>query len=432
VTVIDPPSPEPRSGRFRHGLWAHPDFMKLWAAQAVSTFGARVAREGLPYAAIVSLHAGPFAIGVFAALRFGSQGLMGLFAGPIADRLPKRSLLIGADLARAVVLTLVPVAALLGRLNLVDIYIAGVLMGAFNVIFDVADHAFLPSLLKPDELIDGNSKLGATESLAEVGGPTLYGVIFNVLAPPIGVGVTALTYLFSAVMLGRIRPLARPAAATEYEEDPPSWTDVAAGFRLVLAQPLVRPLLLAEMMRTFFGTFFSALYLYFAFHVLHLTALMLGLTVACGGVGALFGTLLAPRLARSIGVGPTILFVGAAGAATQFLAPFAHGAPLAAMGFMCAAQLFGDGLQTAADINAVTLRQTVIPPEQLGRAGGAFASATGFLGIAGALTGGWFGAVFGARDVLYVAAGGITAATVFIAASPLWRVRTIVTEPTGS
>jgi MFS family permease len=150
---------------------------------------------------------------------------------------------------------------------------------------------------------------------------------------------------------------------------------------------------------------------------------MLGLTVACGGVGGIVGAVLAPRLARRPGVGPTILFAGAAGAAMQVLVPMAAGAPLVAMGFLCAAQLLGDGLMTAADVNAVTLRQTVTPPDQLGRAGGAFASGQGFMGVIGALCGGWLATVSDPRAALYVAATGMTAATLFIAASPLWRLR---------
>jgi MFS family permease len=403
------------------GLWGHRDFLKLWGAQAISTFGARVAREGLPMAAVITLHAGPAAIGLFAALRLGSQGLMGLVAGPLADRMPKRSLLIAADLARVLVLAGVTVTALLGRLSLAEIYLAGVLLGAFSVIFDVADHAFLPALLKPSELVGGNSKLGATEAVAEVGGPALYGILFTFMAPAIAVVVPAATYLVSALLLGRIKTPGRiapkdPDAAKER-------LDLAAGFKLVLTHPLVRPLWLADLTRVFFGGFFSALYIFFAVRWLHLTSWMFGLTVACGGVGALIGAVMAPRLTRTLGVGPTILITGAVGGAMIFLVPLAAGAPIVAMAFLCGAQLFGDGLQTVAEIGTVSLRQSVVPPEDLGRAGGAFASGAGFMGVAGALGGGWAGVALGPRETLYIAAAGITAASLFIALSPLWRVR---------
>jgi hypothetical protein len=392
--------------------------MRLWAAQAISTFGARIAREGLPMAAVVTLHAGPAAVGLFAALRLAAQAAMGFFAGHLADRAPKRTLLIGADLARAAVLTLVPLAALAGQLTLTEIYIAGLLTAVFNVMFDVADHAFLPAILAPADLMDGNARLGATEAVAEVGGPALYGAIFSVLAPPVGVAVTAITYLCSAALLSTVRARGAVASTADDDETP---AGLAAGFRLVLGNPLVRPLWLADVTRTFFGTFFSALYIVWAFTWLHLTPFMFGLTVACGGIGALVGAAAAPRLTRAMGAGRTILVTGVIGAAAQALVPFAFGPPLTAMAFLMAAQFFGDMLQSVAEIGSVTLRQTLIRPSELGRAAGAFASGMGAVGVAGALIGGGLGAALGPRDVLYVSVAGMCAGSLFIAFSPLRR-----------
>jgi len=408
------------------GLWGHRDFMRLWTAQAISTFGARIAREGLPMAAVVTLQAGPEAVGLFAALRLGSQGLAGLIAGPLADRLPRRALLVGADLARAAVLTLVPLAALIGRLTLAEIFLAGVLMGAFNVVFDVADHAFLPSLLAHSELVEGNAKLATTEAVAEVAGPALYGALFSLMAPPLALGVNAATYLASAALLGRIRG-AREAHPALPDGEPPA--SLLRGFGAALAHPLVRPLWLADVTRAFFGGFFSALYILFAFRWLHLTAWMFGITVALGGVGGLAGATLAPRLLARLGFGRAILLAGASGAALQVFVPLASGAPLVAMGFLCVAQLFGDGLQTAADIGSVSLRQSLVPAHELGRVGGAFASGQGLMGVAGALAGGWAGAALGPRGTLYLAAAGLTAASAFVALSPLRRLRTPAQAP---
>ena len=132
-------------------------------------------------AAVITLKAGPQALGVFAALVLGAQAAVGLFAGAFADRLPKRRLLIAADLARALVLAAIPLAALTGRLTLVEIYLAAVLMGAANVVFDVTDHAYLPSLINTADLTEGNAKLSATEAVAEVGGPALTGVLVGVM-----------------------------------------------------------------------------------------------------------------------------------------------------------------------------------------------------------------------------------------------------------
>jgi len=406
--------------RWTSGLWRHRDFMRLWGAQAVSSFGARIAREALPMAAVITLKAGPQALGVFAALVLGAQAAVGLFAGAFADRLPKRRLLIAADLARALVLAAIPLAAPTGRLTLVEIYLAAVLMGAANVVFDVTDHAYLPSLINTADLTEGNAKLSATEAVAEVGGPALTGVLVGVMAPSMAVGLNALTYLVSALFLSRIRGDAPRAPASDVE---PFRLDLTAGLRLILTHPLVRPLWLADVAKSFFGNFFAALYILLALNVLRLSTPMLGLTIAMGGVGGLAGAMLAPWLIRRLGAGPTILLAGLAGGATLFAIPLAAGPPLAAMAMLAAAQLVGDGLQTVSAIGSASLRQTVLPPHQLGRAGGAFATGGAAAGVAGALTGGALGAAIGPRETLLFAAAGVTAASLFVAASPLRRLR---------
>ena len=401
------------------GLWGHADFLRLWGAQAISSFGARIAREGLPMTAVITLKAGPQALGLFAALVLGAQAVVGVFAGALADRLPKRRLLIAADVVRALVLAAVPLAALSGHLSLPVIYAAAVLMGAANVTFDVADHAFLPSLVDQADLTDGNAKLATTEAVAEVAGPALTGVLVAVVAPPLAVGLNAVTYVASALILGRIRGVAPPAASPETPERID--LDLTAGARLVWAHPLVRPLWLADVAKGFFGYFFAALYILLAINVLKLTTPMLGLTIAMGGVGGLAGAALAPWLTRRMGAGRMILVAGLAGGASLFLIPLTAGPPLFAMATLAAAQLIGDALQTTAGIGSATLRQTLLPPDQLGRAGGAFATATAAAGVAGALTGGTLGAAIGPRETLLIAAAGVTAASLFIAISPLSR-----------
>lgn len=400
----------------RAGLWGHDNFRRLWAAQAISTFGARIAREGLPMAAVITLKAGPQALGIYAALSLAGQAGFGLFAGALADRLPKKRLLIGADLARAAVLLAIPAAATIGRLSLVEIFVAGTLMGALSVVFDVADHAFLPSLIESDDLVDGNAKLATTESVSEVGGPALAGVLFQLLSPPIAVAVNAATYLASALCLAGVRAPSRAAAEAH---EPEAGLDLAAGLRLVLAHPLLRPLWLGDVTRGLFGGFFSALYILYAISVLKLTPGMLGVTIACGGAGGLAGAVLAPSLSRRLGPGRTIVLTGLAGGAMLFLIPLAHGSPLLGMAFLALAQVLGDALQTVTQITAVSLRQSVLPLRQLGRAGGAFMSAGAAAGIVGALVGGLVGSTLGPRDGLYLAAAGVTAGALFALFSPL-------------
>jgi MFS-type transporter involved in bile tolerance (Atg22 family) len=399
-------------------LWGHRNFLKLWAAQAVSGFGARIAREGLPMTAVLLLHAPAAAMGVLAAVGLAAYALVGVAAGVLADRAPRRSLLIAADLGRAAVMVATPAAALLHRLDIVGLALALAAMSALTVIFDVADHAFLPEVIAPAQLVEGNAKLAATDSLAEVGGPAIGGALFQLLSAPVAIAASALTYLASALCLMALPASKPPPRAANAAPAAP-----AAGFGLVLAHPLVRPLWLMAVSRDFFGWFFGALYILFALDALRLTTTELGVTIAAGGVGGLAGAVLAPAVARRLGAGPTILLAGLAGGGVAFLVPLAVGAPLVAMTFLIAAQLIGDGLRTIGEIGQVSLRQSVLAADELGRTAGAFATGQGLAGVAGALIGGALGGWLGPRETLMLAAAGATAVPLIGILSPLRRRR---------
>jgi Major Facilitator Superfamily len=405
------------------GLWRHADFLKLWTAQAVSALGARITREGLPFAAVVSLGASPAQVGVLAALTRGPAILVGLVGGGFVDRSRRRPILIGADLGRAVALATIPLAAWWGRLAIDQVYVVAAAVGALSVLFDIADHAYLPGLIGRDLLVDGNAKLALTESVAEIGGPGLYGVLFQLLTAPLAIAVNAGTYLFSAVVLAGIRaPESAPDAGGPSAGGPGR---LAAGFRaglaVALAHPAIRPLLIMTVLSALFGSFYSALYTLYAVRVLGLSAPMLGATVASGGVAALAGAALAGAVIRRLGLGRAFVFTGVVASAGSLLIPLAGGTPAAGMAMLVGAQLIGDSFGTVTEIAGRTLRQTLVPPELLGRVGGVFATLPGVSGVAGAVLGGWLGGVLGARETLFIACAGVIAAPLLALFSPLVR-----------
>ena len=165
-------------------LWRHADFLKLWSAQTISAFGARISREGLPLAAVLTLQAGPGALGVLAALSRGSGLIVGLLAGGTVDRSRRRTIMIASDLIRAALLAAVPVVALMHHLTIWVVYAAALLVGAASVLFDIADQAFLPSLVDKSQLMEANGKLAATDGMAELGGPAIAGGLVQLLGAP--------------------------------------------------------------------------------------------------------------------------------------------------------------------------------------------------------------------------------------------------------
>lgn len=408
---------------FSGRLWRHRDFMRLWAAQSISAFGARITREGLPLAAVLTLDASPSQLSLLAALSMGPGMLVGLLAGGYVDRTSRRAILIGTDLLRFVVLMSVPVAAWLHLLGMEQLYVVAALVGAATVLFDLADRAFLPSLIDKDDLMEGNTKLSVTQSTAEIGGPALAGLLFQWLTAPVAIAVDAVTYLVSALVLRRLKTVEaippEPAAAQHWV------ADLAFGWRTVMAEPRVRPLLFLFAMQMMFFAFFGSLYALFALRTLHLTPAALGITIAVGGGGALLGAVLAPWATRLLGVGPAIVVCGAIAAAAFFLIPLAPADPLMGMLFLMASQLIGDAFGVAAMIPTTTLQQTLIAPDALGRVGAIFQIARGAGWMVGALLCGVLAGAIGVREALAVACAGLLLAELIPALSPLWKLRTL-------
>lgn len=398
-------------------LWRHSDFLKLWAAQAVSAFGSRITREGLPMAAILALDASPAQLGLLAALSLGPGVILGLFAGGWADRHYRRPILIGTDILRVLLLLSVPIAAWMHWLTMPQLYLVAAAVGAASLMFAIADHAYLPGLIDPDQLMEGNTKLGVTESVAEIGGPALAGLLFKWLTAPVALLVNAATYLVSAVFLWTIRTPEPPPAPVDKAEHP--FSDLMFGVRAILGQPLVRPLLLMTVFQSLFSSFFAALYLLFAIRTLGLTTDLLGLVIAVGGGGALAGAVIAPLAVRWLGLGPAIIWLGLAAAASAALIPLAPATVAGGAAVLIIGQLLGDGLGVAAIIPAGTLRQSVFAQAKLGRTGAVFHVARGAVSVVGALVGGVLAQAIGIREAMWVAVAGMVAAGLIPLFSPL-------------
>lgn len=406
----------------RSPLWRHGDFLRLWAAQTVSDFGARITREGLPIMAVVTLAAQPAQLGVLASLSSGAALLVGLAAGDYVDRTPRRRILIAADLLRAAQLVSIPLAAIAGALALWQVYAVAAGVAACSALFAIADHAYLPSLVGREHLLDANGKISATESMAETGGPALAGVLFQWLTAPIAVAVNAATYILSAAFLARIRT---PEPAPDRTRRGDWWGGVVGGARAAWSEPVLRALLAMGLISGLFGGFFSALYIVFALRDLQVTPALLGLAIAAGGAGAFIGSALAQPVARALGVGPAILITGAASGLTALAIAFIPPGQASGAVGLIATQVLGDGSGVITVILAVSLRQGLTPQALLGRVGATFQAAAGGAAVAGALIGGLLGELGGARLGLLVAGGGLLLAPLLGSLSPLRRVRTM-------
>jgi MFS family permease len=408
-------------------LWRHAGFLRLWAAQTVSSFGARITREGLALASILSIDAKPMQLGILAALVTGPSIVVGIFAGGFIDRSSKRAIMIAADLLRAAVLMTVPIAAWLHLLDMNQLYAVGALMGGIGLLFDISDHAYLPHLIGRANLVEGNTKLSTTESLAEVGGPALAGFLVQALTAPFAIAVNAATYLVSAAFLGTIHT--EPEPLDKPTERPTPLADLRVGYAVVTVSPLLRPLFAMSIIAPLFGGSFSALYVIYAIKTLGLTPALMGITVGVGGIGSLAGTAVSPWMIRRIGIGPTIVTGLSLSAVAAVFVPLASGPLWMKIASLMVAQFVGDSMAVAAIIPAASLRQSIIPREKLGRAAALFSVGAGAVAVTGTLIGGALGGWIGVRATLYVAATGFFLTPLMVIFSPLRALKEIPAEP---
>jgi MFS family permease len=417
--------------RLRPGsLWGNADFTRLWGAQTVSLFGSLVTRTALPFAAILALDATPFQVALLGAADLAPGVLVGLVAGAWVDRLRRRPIMIAADVGRAALLGSIPLASLLDALSLGQLYLVAFLVGILTTFFDVAYLSYLPTLIERDDLLEGNSKLAASASVAEVGSFGLAGWLVQIFTAPLAILIDAFSFVVSALLLLRIRTPER--AAERPAGDPEIWREIVEGLRAMLQDGLIRWLAAGAIALDLAFRVSGAVFLIFATRELGFRPGVLGMIFAVGGVSSFFGAVLASRVGGRIGMGRAMLLGLVLTAAGQLLVPLAQSASLLAAGLLIAQQLIGDGGATLFIVNEVSLRQAVAPPAIMGRIN----AGIHFLGLiamlAGTFLGGLIGENVGLRATLVFGAAIPLLAGIAYAFSPIRHIRAVPPSTSGS
>lgn len=426
--------PPPSEPSVQRPLWRHADFLRLWAAQIVSAFGARITRTALPIIAVSTLHESAAMVSVLAAMQLVPGVILAMVAGGFVDRGRKRRILIVSDVIRGVLVLSLTVAWELDVLTTAQVLLVGAGVGAASALFQITDVAYLPTLIGRNQLADGNAKLETTEAVAEITGPASAGVLISALGAPLAVLVDAASYFWSAFMLGRIRAR-EPRRATPPAGSPDAEAmavrtgdDFRIGWRAIFGHPLVRPIVLTLMVWSIVGGFFTALYTLFCLRELKLSQAVFGVVISMGGIGSLAGAILARSLSRALGVGRTMILASSLSLACTLFIPLAGLAKsyTLRLGLLVAHQLLSDGFAVAFIILAVTLRQTVLPREVLGRANAALHVCTiGVLPVASILAG-VLAELLGVEAAVWV---GVLIG--LVAPAFLWRLRALRDMPIG-
>ena len=331
--------------------------------------------------------------------------LLGPVAGAVADRTGHLRCAIAADLVRAAALT---------GLFLVDGIAAmialAVVIGMGNALFRPATSALLPAIVSPQRLTAANGLYGAVRDAGQLLGPACAAGILLVTGPVALLGINAATFAFSALLLTRLRGLARPVEASEET----LLADTRAGIRAVLAEPVARTLMCTSGAVVLLAGMMNVAELVLAQRELGAGSSGFALLVSAYGCGLVAGSLLGAGdtdedgLRRRYLIGLALLGSGLVGSA---LAP-ALGAAMATF----ALSGLGNGLFVVSDR---VLLQRLLPERLHGRTFGLL-DAVDSWGFAGAvLLGGGIATALGGRVTFAVAGTG--ALLVWLAAALVLR-----------
>jgi MFS family permease len=402
-------------------LWRHPGFVKLWSASAISDVGSQVTMVALPLIAALSLGATPWQMGLLSAVGSAPILLVGLFAGVWVDRLPRRPLMVAADVARAAMLLLIPAASLTGGLRMEHLYVVAFITGALTMLFDVAYLSLMPSLVTREELVEANGKIEVTSAAAQVVGPGLGGILVSTLGAAVAVLVDALSFLVSALFLRGIRVTERAPAATSDRLG--LATEIAEGLRAVARHRLLRVLAGCSAITNLFGRMFLAVYVLYMTRDLGLDSIGVGLVFATGGLGALAGSLVTAAVTRRLGPGPTMIWAQLVFGVTGLAVPLAVLVPAVAVPLVVGSEFTQWMAIVVYYVAAVSVRQALVADRLRGRVNATMRVVAGSAMPIGAVIGGALGGAIGLPLTLVVAELGLLLGFVWLVLSPVRSLR---------
>jgi MFS family permease len=407
----------------RGRLWHNREFLRLWAGQTASQAGSRVTDLALPMTAILVLDASAGQVGILVAAEFAPSLVVTLAAGVWADRHRRRPILVGANLGRAAVLALVPILALTGGLSMAVLYAVALSAGILTTLFDVTYISYIPTLVQREDLVEANSKMQSSQSVAEVGGFGAGGVLTQLLTAPGAVLVDAVSYLVAAASLLSIRHREPEPRAPAQRRSVPR--EASEGLRFTLGSSVLRPVMLQSAAYNLFNAVVLVVLPVYALRQLHMSPATLGLVIASGSTGAVAGAMAAARVGRRLRPGPTMaLGMGLAWAGFLLLSLVGGRYELVIAQLIAAHCLLGAGLALF-NVQALSIRQRIVPHDMMGRVTASYRLVSRAMIPAGSLLGGFSAELLGPRATLVGAAIGLGIGAALFAASRGARTDTI-------
>jgi predicted MFS family arabinose efflux permease len=391
-------------------------FRTFFSGQAVSLLGDQISLIAIPLVAVLVLDASPAEMGYLTTAAL-LPNLLSLHAGAWIDRRGRRrQTMIAADLGRAVLLVSIPVAYWLDALSFAQLYVVGFLAGLLSMLFSVSYSTLFVSLVPRDRYVEANSLLHGSRALSYVAGPSIGGLLVQLLRAPVALVADACSYVVSAISLARISPEEPPVEVAERGH-------LSAGMRYILRSPAIRASLGATATINLFNFVFFALFILYANRYLHVEPGVLGVVLGIGAVGGVAGAVLTGRIVRRIGLGPAYVLGCVLFPTPLVLVPLAGGPRWVVLACLAVAE-FGSGFGVMLlDISGGTLAAAIVPDRLRARVSGAYMVVNYGVRPLGAFAGGLLGESIGVRPTLWIAVAGAIAGFLWLLPSPILRMR---------
>ena len=429
----------------KEALWRNSNFLKLWTSETISQFGSQFTGLALPLTAIIILSADSVQVGILNFAGTVPWLMFGLLAGVWIDRHRKQRIMVTSNILRGSILALIPIAAVLGvitKLGIPFLYAISFAVGFLQVFFDITYQSYLPSLVRRNQLVEGNRNLQASASTAQVAGPTIAGIIISIITAPIAIAIDAASFFASALALGRIeheevidREIAKPSVLA----------DIREGLHVVLGDRRLRMIAGCTGTSNFFSTGLGTLFLLYLIQPSpaglgvskDLAGVTAGIIFSVASVGALVGVAISTRAEKSIGVGPAIIgsiLIGGLGAIPYYLSGSLTVSPLFTLGgfgvngsmlSIMAGQFVSFIATVVYNVNQVSLRQAIVPLRLQGRMNATMRFLVWGTIPLGALTGGLLGEFLGLRTAIGIAILGGSLAFLWVLLSPVRSLQNI-------
>lgn len=392
------------------------DYRLLWTARTVSITGSEVSKLAIPLTAVTLLAASPSQMGLLTAAAFVPALLFGLQTGAIADRLSRhRPVMIACELVSAAAAASIPLAWVLGLLNVAWLIVVALVIGSAGVLFKAVNFPHVVSMVPAEQRTEAMAGFQSSYALASVSGPGVAGLLVQLLTAPLAVLAEALSFLTSALLLRRIRTPEKntPAASRGMGRD------VVEGLRASVTHPVMRALLGAGVTINFFAMAYTSVYMLYMLDTLNIPNGMIGFLIALSGAGGLLGAWATSRLAKRYGEDRLLLCSVIFFPIDILAVGLLDGALWWKLSLLAVTGTITGGIVVAfaTCMGAITLRES--SPELRGRVNATMTFAVQGVLALGGLVGGFAAELIGLRPVIFICAAGIALSSVWIWTSPL-------------